>query len=135
MEEAKIYEARAVQKYLRISPRKVRLVVDTVRGDTVESALSKLAFTNKKAASYVAKVIKSAAANLRDRFEDESFEDEELIIKHITADEGPVLKRIQPAPMGRAHPIRKRTSHVTVVIEKPEAETEPDETETELETE
>ncbi len=124
MEQTEIFEARAVQKYLRVAPRKVRLVVDTVRGDNVESALAKLAFTNKKAASFVAKVIKSAAANLRDQHEDESFDDEGLIIKHIAVDEGPTLKRIQPAPMGRAHPIRKRTSHISVVVAKKEEEFE-----------
>ncbi len=117
MEELNVYKSRAVQKYLRIAPRKVRLVVDTIRGNNVEQALGKLAFTNKKAAPYVAKVIKSAAANLRDQNEEESFDDENLIIKKIHVDEGPVLKRIQPAPMGRAHPIRKRTSHVTVEVE------------------
>lgn len=120
MEQAEIFQAKAVQKYLRIAPRKVRLVVDTVRGENVEQALAKLAFTNKKAASFVSKVIKSAAANLRDQHEDESFEDEDLVITKIAVDEGPTLKRIQPAPMGRAHPIRKRTSHVTVVVEKKE---------------
>lgn len=120
MEQAEIFQAKAVQKYLRIAPRKVRLVVDTVRGENVEQALAKLAFTNKKAASFVSKVIKSAAANLRDQNEDESFEDEDLVITKIAVDEGPTLKRIQPAPMGRAHPIRKRTSHVTVVVEKKE---------------
>ena len=124
MEEAPIYEARAVQKYLRISPRKVRLVVDTVRGDSVEQALGKLAFTNKKAAQFVSKVIKSAAANLRDKNEEESFNDDELIIKHISVDAGPTLKRIQPAPRGRAHPIRKRTSHVKVVVEHRQEELE-----------
>ena len=120
MEQAEIFQAKAVQKYLRIAPRKVRLVVDTVRGENVEQALAKLAFTNKKAASFVSKVIKSAAANLRDQNEDESFENEDLVITKIAVDEGPTLKRIQPAPMGRAHPIRKRTSHVTVVVEKKE---------------
>ena len=124
MEQAEIFEARAIQKYLRIAPRKVRLVVDTVRGDNVEQALAKLSFTNKKAAPFVAKVIKSAAANLRDQHEEESFDDEDLVIKHIAVDEGPTLKRIQPAPMGRAHPIRKRTSHVTVVVGKNEEELE-----------
>lgn len=110
------YEAKATQKHLRIPARKVRLVVDLVRGKNVEKALNRLAFTEKSAAPYVAKVIKSAAANLRDRHEDEAFEDEELFVKAIFVDEGVTLKRIQPAPMGRAHPIRKRTSHITAVV-------------------
>lgn len=133
MADANVYKSRAVQKYLRIAPRKVRLVVDTVRGDNVEQALGKLSFTNKKGAPFVAKVIKSAAANLRDQYEEESFEDEDLIIKQIFVDEGPVLKRIQPAPMGRAHPIRKRTSHVTVEVETKKAEEEEEEFELETE--
>ncbi|MEX0779255.1 MAG: 50S ribosomal protein L22 [Balneolales bacterium] len=114
------YEAKAIQKHLRISARKARLVVDLVRGENVEKALNTLAFTEKAAASHVAKVIKSAAANLRDKNDDESLENEELFIKAIFVDEGVTLKRIQPAPMGRAHPIRKRTSHITAVVAREE---------------
>lgn len=124
MEDTAIYKARAVQKYLRISPRKVRLVADLVRGEQVDLAITRLRFVNKKAAAYVSKVIKSAAANLRDRFEDEPLDNEDLIIREIYVDEGPTLKRIQPAPMGRAHPIRKRSSHVTVVVTRKEVEVE-----------
>ncbi|MEX2641785.1 MAG: 50S ribosomal protein L22 [Balneolales bacterium] len=113
-------EAKATQKHLRISARKARLVVDVVRGLNVDKAISRLAFTEKAAAPYVAKVIKSAAANLRDRHEDEAFEDEDLIVKAIFVDEGVTLKRIQPAPMGRAHPIRKRTSHITAIVARKE---------------
>lgn len=109
-------EARAVQRYLRRSPRKVRLVADYVRGMNVRMALDKLKFTNHAAALDVSKVITSAAANLKDRFQDELIEDENLKIKTITVDEGPTLKRIQPAPQGRAHPIRKRSCHITVVV-------------------
>jgi large subunit ribosomal protein L22 len=109
-------EARAVQRYLRRSPRKVRLVADYVRGMNVRLALDKLKFTNHAAALDVSKVITSAAANLKDRFQDELIEDENLKIKTITVDEGPTLKRIQPAPQGRAHPIRKRSCHITVVV-------------------
>ena len=116
-EETKL-EARAIQKYLRKSPRKVRLVVDSVRGENVEKALKKLEFTKKATASDVAKVITSAAANIRDKFQEERLENHELYIKEIYADEGPTLKRIQPAPMGRAHRINKRSSHITVVVAK-----------------
>jgi large subunit ribosomal protein L22 len=70
----------------------------------------------------VAKVIKSAVANLRDKFQDERFEDEHLIIKTILVDEGATLKRIQPAPQGRAHRINKRSCHITVVVAKLETE-------------
>lgn len=116
------FEARAVQKHLRKSPRKVRLVADAVRGDRVDKALKKLEFTNKSTAPYVAKVVKSAAANIRDKFQEERLDDDILYIKEIYVDEGATLKRIQPAPMGRAHPIRKRSCHITVVVAKKEEE-------------
>lgn len=116
------FEARAVQRHLRKSPRKVRLVVDTVRGEKVNRALKKLEFINKATAPDVAKVIKSAAANIRDKFQEERLENEDLVIKEIYVDEGATLKRIQPAPMGRAHQIRKRMCHITVVVAKHEEE-------------
>lgn len=116
------FEARAVQRHLRKSPRKVRLVVDTVRGEKVNRALKKLEFINKATAPDVVKVIKSAAANIRDKFQEERLENEDLYIKEIYVDEGATLKRIQPAPMGRAHQIRKRTCHITVVVAKHEEE-------------
>jgi len=111
-----LYEAKAVQRYLRRAPRKLRLVADAVRGNTVEEALNKLKFINKAGAIEVSKVIQSALGNLRDKFDDESFEAEDVKVKTIMVDEGPTLKRIQPAPQGRAHPIRKRMSHITVVV-------------------
>lgn len=116
------FEARAVQKYLRRSARKVRLVADFVRGENVKKAIDKLSFVNKAAARDVQKVIKSAAANLREKFQDERLDNEILYIKEIYVDEGTTLKRIRPAAMGRAHPIRKRTSHLTVVVAKQEEE-------------
>ena len=118
MEEATVFEARAVQKFLRRAPRKVRLVADAVRGERVDKALKRLEFTKKGSAPEVAKVIKSAAANLRDKFQEERFDDENLYIKTIFVNEGVTLKRIQPAPMGRAHRINKRTCHITVVVAK-----------------
>lgn len=116
------FEARAIQKHLRKSPRKVRLVVDIVRGEKVNRALKKLEFIKKATAPDVAKVIKSAAANIRDKFQEERLENEDLYIKEIYVDEGATLKRIQPAPMGRAHPINKRSCHITVVVAKHEEE-------------
>lgn len=110
------YEARAIQKHLRRSPRKVRLVVDSVRGDRVDKALKKLEFTNKGAADEVAKVVKSAAANIRDKFQEARLDNQEIYISEIFVDEGATLKRIQPRAMGRANQIRKRTSHITVVV-------------------
>ena len=114
-------QARAVQRHLRRSPRKVRLVADFVRGRNVRKALDQLQFTKKDAASDVAKVIKSAAANLRDRFQEERLDDETLYIKEIFVDEGMTLKRIQPAPQGRAHRINKRSCHITVVVAQGES--------------
>tara|TARA_R110000868_G_scaffold411716_1_gene707950 strand:+ start:3106 stop:3483 length:378 start_codon:yes stop_codon:yes gene_type:complete len=113
-----VLEAKAIQRHLRRAPRKVRLVADAVRGAQVDKALKRLEFTKKGSASEVAKVIKSAAANLRDKFQEERFEDEDLIVKTIFVDEGVTLKRIQPAPQGRAHRINKRSCHITVVVAK-----------------
>ncbi|TYP91454.1 LSU ribosomal protein L22P [Fodinibius salinus] len=114
------FEAKATQKHLRRAPRKVRLVVDAVREDRVDKALKKLEFTNKAAAAEVAKVVMSAAANIRDKFQEARLDNQDLYIKEIYANEGATLKRIQPAAMGSAHQIRKRTSHVTVVVAKKE---------------
>ncbi|WP_138432212.1 50S ribosomal protein L22 [Fodinibius saliphilus] len=121
MAEEKL-EARAIQKHLRRSARKVRLVLDAVRGDKVHKALKKLEFTRKGAAEDVAKVVKSAAANIRDKFQEERLDNQDIYIKEIYADEGATLKRIQPRAMGRANQIRKRTCHVTVVVAKKEEE-------------
>lgn len=118
-----VFEARAVQRHLRKSPRKVRLVADYVRGDMVNRALTKLSFLKKSAAFDVSKVIKSAAANLRDKFEEERLDDDMLYVKTIFVDEGVTLKRIQPAPQGRAHRINKRSCHITVVVAKKQEET------------
>ncbi len=117
-----VLEARAVQRHLRRSPRKVRLVADAVRGKSVEKAKKSLEFARKAAAEDVLKVVKSAAANLRDKFEEERFDDEDLYIKEIYVDEGVTLKRIQPRAMGRAHRINKRSCHITVKVAKREQE-------------
>src|SRR5690554_3307959 len=117
-----VLEARAVQRHLRRAPRKVRLVADAVRGAQVDKALKRLQFTKKGSTLEVSKVIKSAAANLRDKFQEERFNDEDLYIKTIFVDEGVTLKRTQPAPQGRAHRINKRSCHITVVVAKREEE-------------
>ncbi len=121
--ETPVFEARAVQRHLRKAPRKVRLVADYVRGDRVDRALTKLSFLKKAAAFDVSKVIRSAAANIRDKFEEERLDNDLLYIKEIYVDEGVTLKRIQPAPMGRAHRINKRSCHITVVVAKQQEET------------
>lgn len=117
-----IKEARAIQKHLRRSPRKARLVVDAVRGDRVDKALKKLEFTHKDAAADVIKVVKSAAANIRDKFQEARLDNQDIYIKEIYVDEGATLKRIQPRAMGRANQIRKRTCHITVVVAEKEEE-------------
>lgn len=120
METQAIFEAKAVQRYLRRSPRKLRIVANAVRGEDVQKALDMLKFMNKAAALEVSKVVTSAAANIRDKFQDERLENEDLYVKAIFVDEAATLKRIQPAPQGRAHQIKKRSSHVTVVVAKKE---------------
>lgn len=120
--ETPIFEAKATQKHLRKSPRKVRLVANLVRGERVDKALTTLQFLNKSVSTDVAKVVKSAAANIRDKFEEERLDNDLLYVKTIFVDEGVTLKRIQPAPMGRAHRINKRSCHITVVVAKQQEE-------------
>jgi large subunit ribosomal protein L22 len=99
---------------IRISPRKVRLVVDTVRGKSVSQALTILAFTRKKAAHPVQKLLKSAVANAA---ETHGVSDvDTLVIDRIMVDEGPTLKRFTPRARGRATPVRKRTSQIQIVL-------------------
>ncbi|TEU10221.1 MAG: 50S ribosomal protein L22 [Anaerolineales bacterium] len=106
-------EVRAVAKYIRMSPRKVRLVVDLVRGRDVDEALTMLRFTPKAAARVVAKVIASAAANADEAY---GISSDELYISDIRADAGPTLKRGRAGARGRYKPILKRSSHITVVL-------------------
>jgi large subunit ribosomal protein L22 len=106
-------EARAIAKYLRISPRKVRLNADLIRGKGVEEAINLLSHTPKAGAKVVSKVVQSALANAR---QDKSIDVDTLFVKTIFVNQGPSLKRFRPKPMGRAGRIRKRTCHVTVVL-------------------
>lgn len=105
---------KAEAKYIRISPRKVRLVVDVIQGLTPQKAISYLKFVNKRAAAPLSKVIKSAIANAQNNF---SLKSEDLKFKEIQVSEGPTLKRWQAVSRGRAHQIMKRTSHIKVVLE------------------
>lgn len=116
-------EARAVRKYIRSSPRKMRTVVALVRGKKVAEALSILHYMPHKATRPVELTIQSAVYNLIDRNRDERLDEDELVIREIRVDEGPQFKRHRPAPRGRAHPILKRTSHLTVVVGTLEDET------------
>ena len=98
------------------SPRKMRLVADLVRGENAEKALQILRFSQKEAARRLEKLLLSAIANWQAKNEDASLEDAELYVKEIRVDGGAMLKRLRPAPQGRAHRIRKRSNHVTLVL-------------------
>lgn len=98
------------------SPRKMRLVADQVRGAGVERALAILRFSPKEASRRLEKLLLSAIANWQAKNEDANIEEAELFIKEIKVDSGRMLKRLRPAPQGRAHRIRKRSNHVTVVL-------------------
>ncbi len=98
------------------SPRKMRIVADLIRGMKVENAMSVLQHTSKEAAGRLYKLLRSAIANWEVKNEGERVEDNQLYIKEISVDSGRMLKRIQPAPQGRAHRIRKRSNHVTLIL-------------------
>lgn len=98
------------------SPRKMRLVADLIRGEKVEKALAILRFNSKEASRKLEKLLLSALANWQAKNEDASLEDADLIVSEIRVDGGAMLKRLRPAPQGRAHRIRKRSNHVTLVL-------------------
>jgi large subunit ribosomal protein L22 len=98
------------------SPRKMRLVADLVRGKNIEMALAILRFNSKEASRKLEKLLLSAIANWEAKNEDSSIEDANLFIKEIRVDSGTMLKRLRPAPQGRAHRIRKRSNHVTMIL-------------------
>jgi len=98
------------------SPRKMRLVADQVRGENVDKALNVLRFSQKEASKRLEKLVLSAVANWQAKNEDANVEEAELFVKEIKVDSGSMLKRLRPAPQGRAHRIRKRSNHVTVVL-------------------
>ena len=111
-------EAIAKLKNCPMSARKMRLVVDNVRGKNVDEALDILRFTKKEAAGWLEKVVLSAIANWEYKLGGaENADDYDLFIKAAFVDEGTMLKRFRPAPHGRAHRIRKRTNHVTIIVE------------------
>ena len=98
------------------SPRKMRLVADLVRGQKVENALNILKFNTKEASGRIEKLLLSAIANWQAKNADANMEEAELFVKEIRVDGGTMLKRLRPAPQGRAHRIRKRSNHVTIVL-------------------
>lgn len=108
-------EAKAVARFVRVSPRKVRLVMDEVRGKKVGEALKLLSYSPQKGAAILKKLIDSALANATANAE---IDVDTLFVKRVFADEGPTLKRFRPRAMGRATRIRKRSSHLTVVLDE-----------------
>ena len=107
-------QAKAINRTVRISPNKVRPVMDLVRGKPVERALAILKYMPHKAAKEIYRTIQSAAANAENNFE---MEPGDLVVKTIFAAEGPAFKRIMPRARGRADRIRKRTTHITVIVD------------------
>lgn len=108
-------ETVAVGKYIRISPRKVRLVARLIQGKPVAEALNILAFTRKRAAPFITKVLKSAIANAGQK---KGVDVDALLVKRILIDQGPVMKRFHARAMGRGARILRRTSHITVAVEE-----------------
>ena len=108
-------ESKAVAKFVRIAPRKVRVVLDLIRGKNIAEAFAILKFTPKAGAEVVEKVLRSAVANAENNFD---MDVDKLFIKTAFADEGPTMKRIHPRSRGQAFKILKRTSHITVVVEE-----------------
>lgn len=106
-------EAKAIARYVRLTPRKARLVADVVRGKSALQALDILTFTNKKAAVVLKKTLASAIANATNNF---NMNEENLYVAKVMVDEGPILKRVMPRAMGRADIIHKKTAHVTIVV-------------------
>lgn len=109
-------EARAINRYISSSPRKMRLVIDLIRGKSVPEALSILHFTPKHASKVAERVLRSAVANLHQKDEGGRIDNETLYVKTVYVDEGPSMKRMLPAPMGRAYRMVKRSNHLTVIV-------------------
>ena len=117
MEETLVKEARATLKFARISARKVKIVADLVRGKDEDEALAIMKFTPKASSEVLEKLLKSAIANAENNHE---MKHENLYVAEIFANQGPTLKRIRPAAKGSAVRIRKRTSHITIVLKEHE---------------
>jgi len=107
-------EAKAEARYIRISPQKARLVVDLIRGQKAGDALNVLRGTNKRIAPTVEKVLQSAIANAQDQFED--IDVDALVVSEAYVNDGPRMKRIRPAPMGRAYRYQRRLAHIVVKV-------------------
>lgn len=108
-------EARATTRYIRISPQKARLVIDMIRGRKADDAIKVLTYTRKKAAGLVEKVLKSAVANAK---QNPNIDENILYVKEVLVDQGPALKRWRARAQGRAASIKKRMSHITVILDE-----------------
>lgn len=117
MKEARKSQAFAKLNNCPTSPRKMRLVADMIRGEEVTKAMHMLQFTSKDAARRLEKLLGSAIANWEAKNEGERLEDANLVVKEVFVDSARVLKRLRPAPQGRAHRIRKRSNHVTIIVD------------------
>jgi large subunit ribosomal protein L22 len=124
LKEAKKTQYFAVLKECPTSPRKMRLVADMVRGMEVNRALDVLKFSAKEASGRVEKLLMSAVANWQAKNEGVRLEESNLYVKTIAVDSGRILKRLRPAPQGRAHRVRKRSNHVTLCIDSKNEKTD-----------
>jgi large subunit ribosomal protein L22 len=118
-------EARAINRFVGTSPVKMRLVVDLIRGHGVEDALTMLHFSPKHAARTAEKVLRSAISNIQTKDEGGRLDTSTLFVKEAFVNVGPTVKRISPAPMGRAYRIRKRSHHLTIVVAQREVKVKP----------
>ena len=108
-------EVKARLRFVRVAPRKARLVADLIRGKGSEAALNTLSFTKKSSAGIITKLLKSAIANATQK---KTIDIDHLFVKKITVDQGPTMKRHIPRALGRATMIRKRTSHITIILDE-----------------
>lgn len=115
-------QAKAEARYIRVSPQKARLVVDMIRGENAGQARVMLKLTNKRVAPAVLKVLESAISNAENRFED--LDVDELKVTEAYVNEGPRMKRIRPAPMGRAFRYQRRMSHIVLTVGAPDTDKE-----------
>ena len=114
-------EAKAINRYIGTSPRKMRLVIDLIRGKAVEEALSTLHFLPKHAAKTAEQVLRSAISNLQNKEEGGRVDTATLYVKEAFVNGGAMMKRVLPAPMGRAFRVRKRSNHITIIVAQREA--------------
>ncbi|MDZ7796008.1 MAG: 50S ribosomal protein L22 [Candidatus Marinimicrobia bacterium] len=119
-------KARAVNKYIRLSAKKMKPVLDMVRGKRVDNAINMLTFMPKKSAKIVVSTTRSAVSNLLNTDEGAKINPDELLIQEAYVNQGPMMKRIRPRSMGRAYLIRKRTCHLTIVVGTPAGDVKND---------